>query len=82
MDMLHKFKSVGANVAHRAKSGATKAGSAAKARAGKKDDQYLVALDIGTEFVKALIGKIVPEDSTVEIIGVGRAHQGLSDIQA
>lgn len=82
MDMLHKFKSVGANVAHRAKSGATKAGSAARARAGKKDDQYLVALDIGTEFVKALIGKIGAEDSTVEIIGVGRAHQGLNDMQA
>jgi cell division protein FtsA len=82
MDMLHKFKSVGATVAHRAKSGASKASSAAKARAGKKDDQYLVALDIGTEFVKALIGKIGAEDSTVQIIGVGRCHQGLNDMQA
>jgi cell division protein FtsA len=82
MDMLHKLKSVGVNAAHRAQSGASKASSAARARAGKKDDQYLVALDIGTEFVKALVGKVVPEDSSVEIIGVGRAHQGLNDMQA
>ena len=80
--MLRKFKSVGTTAMHRAKSGASKAGSAARSRAGKKDDQYLVALDIGTEFVKALIGKIGAEDSTVQIIGVGRAHQGLNDMQA
>jgi cell division protein FtsA len=42
--------------------------------------RYLVALDIGTEFVKALIGKV--EDGQIEIIGVGRARQKLSDIQA
>jgi cell division protein FtsA len=84
MDMLHKFKSVGANVAQRARTGATKASSAARSRVGtsKKDDQYLVALDIGTEFVKALIGHINEEDSTVDIIGVGRQHQGLNDMQA
>lgn len=47
----------------------------------KKDtDQYIVALDIGTEFVKALIGR-VSEDG-IEIIGVGRTHQELSDMQA
>lgn len=52
-----------------------------KAAERKKDDsQYVVALDIGTEFVKALIGK-VGKDQT-EIIGVGRAHQSLSDMQA
>jgi len=86
MDMLDKFKSVGATVAHRARTEATKASSAAKTRVnkrvGKKDDQYLVALDIGTEFVKALIGHINEENSTVDIIGVGRQHQGLSDMQA
>ncbi|HKU18698.1 MAG TPA: cell division FtsA domain-containing protein [Candidatus Saccharimonadales bacterium] len=50
----------------------------------KKDegDQYLVGLDIGTEFVKALIGKVVDEGKGIEIIGVGRAHQDLSDMQA
>ena len=52
-----------------------------KAAERKKDDsQYVVALDIGTEFVKALIGQ-VGKDQT-EIIGVGRAHQSLSDMQA
>lgn len=43
-------------------------------------DRYIVALDIGTEFVKALIAKMTPKG--VEIIGVGRAHQGLGDMQA
>jgi cell division protein FtsA len=42
---------------------------------------YLVGLDIGTEYVKALIGKVTPEGE-IEIIGVGRAHQKLSDMQA
>lgn len=41
---------------------------------------YLVALDIGTEFVKALIGRIVGNE--VEIIGVGKVRQGLADMQA
>ena len=45
-------------------------------------DEYIVALDIGTEFIKALIGKINDEDNSVDIIGVGRAHQELSDMQA
>lgn len=43
-------------------------------------DRYIVALDIGTEFVKALIAKMTPKGA--EIIGVGRAHQGLGDMQA
>lgn len=45
-------------------------------------DEYLVALDIGTEFVKALIGKVGEDGSSVDIVGVGRAHQALSDMQA
>ncbi len=84
--MLQKFKNVSSGVAQRAIQTAGKASSSAvskaKAKAGKKDDQYLVALDIGTEFVKALVGKVDLVNSTVEIIGVGRAHQGLSDMQA
>ncbi len=32
--------------------------------------------------MKALVGKVNLSDSTVDIIGVGRAHQGLSDMQA
>ncbi len=47
---------------------------------GNDDSQYLVGLDIGTEFVKALITKI--EGDEIEIIGVGRAHQELTDMQA
>lgn len=45
-----------------------------------KAGQYIVALDIGTEFVKALIGEI--KNGDVDIIGVGKAHQGLGDMQA
>lgn len=43
-------------------------------------DQYLVGLDIGTEFIKALIAKVNGE--RLEIIGVGRSHQDLNDMQA
>lgn len=41
---------------------------------------YLVGLDIGTENVKALIGRVIGND--LEIVGVGRSHQDLSDMQA
>lgn len=44
------------------------------------EERYIVGLDIGTEFVKALIGKVTSEG--IEIIGVGRKHQSLSDMQA
>ena len=47
---------------------------------GNGADRYIVGLDVGTEFVKALIDKI--NGSKLEIIGVGRAHQELSDMQA
>lgn len=43
-------------------------------------DQLLVGLDIGTEFVKALIARI--DGDTLEIIGVGRARQDLSDMHS
>jgi cell division protein FtsA len=45
------------------------------------NDRLMVALDIGTEFVKALVARI-DEDNQIEILGVGRAHQSLSDMQA
>lgn len=48
-----------------------------KADSGEK---YIVGLDIGTEFVKALIARV--SDDELEIIGVGREHQGLTDMQA
>lgn len=41
---------------------------------------YVVGLDIGTENVKALIARI--DDKGIEIVGVGRAHQNLADMQA
>jgi len=43
-------------------------------------NDYLVALDIGTEYVKALIAKLDGDD--LEIIGVGRAHQDISDMHS
>lgn len=46
----------------------------------RPSEKYIVALDIGTENVKALIGQV--HDDNVDIIGIGRAHQGLSDMQA
>jgi len=68
MHMLNKFKDFGKSAFSRAK------------KAAGSDDQYIVGLDIGTEFVKALIGKVV--DDKIEIIGAGREHQDLSDMQS
>lgn len=45
---------------------------------GDSHDDLLVGLDIGTEFVKALIARV--DGDTLEIIGVGRARQELSDM--
>ena len=39
---------------------------------------YIVGLDIGTEYIKALIAHI--KGDHIEIVGVGRAHQQLSDM--
>ena len=43
-------------------------------------DNFIVALDVGTEFVKALIAQI--DDEEIKIVGVGRAHQELSDMHS
>src|SRR5579884_3858101 len=80
--MLDKVKRASKTAAQRALQGAGKAAASARARTGKPDDQYLVALDVGTEFVKALIGRVNEQAGTVEIVGVGRAHQALTDMQA
>ncbi len=45
-----------------------------------KTDNYIVALDIGTEFVKALIAEV--KGDSLEIIGTGRAHQELADMHS
>lgn len=44
------------------------------------DMKYIVGLDIGTEFVKALIAKM--NGDTLEIVGVGRARQEVSDMHS
>ncbi len=54
----------------------------------KSTDQYLVSLDIGTEYAKALIGQVVERtnektgktDQIVEIIGAGKKRQKLTDM--
>lgn len=43
-------------------------------------DNYILALDIGTEYVKALIARRDGDD--LEIVGVGRQHQSLSDMHS
>jgi len=52
----------------------------AAAKRSRPVGEYMVALDIGTEYVKALVGRVV--GNSVEIIGVGRMHQQLTDMQA
>ncbi|HEX7259564.1 MAG TPA: cell division FtsA domain-containing protein [Candidatus Saccharimonadia bacterium] len=49
-----------------------------KIRKKSDSEQYIVALDIGTEFVKALIGRV--NGNQIEIIGAGRQHQRLTDM--
>lgn len=54
-----------------------------KLKPGRKNNvsnDYIVALDIGTEFVKALIAKL--DGETLQIVGVGRARQELSDMHS
>ncbi len=46
----------------------------------KSADQLIVGLDVGTEFVKAVIAKV--NDDELEVVGVGRARQALSDMQS
>lgn len=78
---LNKVKNIGQNLASKAAAKATEV-NAKVGKQGASDEQYVVALDIGTEYVKALIGRVLPDGSGAEIIGVGRKHQALSDMQA
>src|SRR6478609_534581 len=73
MAMLNKAKKVGHSLKNKIPKGDN---STMRGPAG----EYMVALDVGTEFVKALIGRVTGDE--VEIIGVGRAHQELADMQA
>ncbi len=81
--MLDKLKDLSQNVAKQAAESAGRVAKEVQKSRGKTGDevQYIVALDVGTEFVKALIAKVVNGDEA-EIIGVGRQHQSLSDMQA
>lgn len=79
--MLDKLKATSQSFAQQALSSAKETASKARTKVKQGSDQHLVALDIGTEFVKALIGHVKP-DGTIEIIGVGRQHQALTDMQA
>ncbi len=92
-----KVKKLGLSVAGKAagsaartvKKGALVARQKAKTSVKNRQDaktasaeQYIVALDIGTEYVKALIGKVSKDTNQIDVIGVGRQHQALSDMQA
>lgn len=59
------------------------AAKTAKENAKEADgEQYLVALDLGTENVKALVGRVVDNEQGIEVVGVGRQHQNMTDMQA
>src|SRR5690242_6920138 len=58
-------------------------GQALSAKAAPKKQsslKYLVGLDVGTEFVKALVAKV--NGDKLEIAGMGRTHQDFNDMQA
>lgn len=76
--MAKRLKNIKDKAIKRVKNHSSKAGLGGSKT--KRGGQYIVALDIGTENVKALIGRIV--DNEIEIVGVGRAKQGLQDMQA
>lgn len=50
------------------------------AKKSSNNDDIIVGLDIGTEFVKALIARL--SGDTLEIIGVGRARQAVDDMHS
>lgn len=52
----------------------------AKVKKPQKKGTVVVALDIGTEFVKAIVGRM--HGDRVEIVGVGRTRQQLADMQS
>jgi cell division protein FtsA len=84
--LIDKLKTVGQQTASRALAMSRDKAKQLKGRSvagkgGGSANNHIVALDIGTEFVKALIGRF-SSDGTIEIIGVGRRHQALSDMQA
>ena len=51
-----------------------------KSNKNPKNDDYIVALDIGTEYAKALIAKV--DGEILEVVGAGRAKQSLGDMHS
>ena len=72
--MLDKLKNLKTSVVSRV--------STARAGAAQSQQKHIVALDVGTEYIKALIGRVRSEDGGIDIVGMGRAHQQLSDMQS
>lgn len=48
----------------------------------KSKGNYALALDVGTEVIKALIFNIDPKEQKGEVVGVGRQRQNLGDVDA
>ena len=61
------------SIISRGKEIAAKATGASTGKHQKNPDDYLLALDIGTEYVKALIAK--KGKGALKIVGVGKAHE-------
>lgn len=79
--MLDRVKNSVAGLASKVAAKASQVNQRVAGSSQKQSEaQHIVGLDIGTEFVKALIGRI--EGNQIEIVGVGRAHQDLGDMQA
>lgn len=79
--MLDRVKNTVAGLASKVAAKASEVNQRVAKNASQQDEaQCIVGLDIGTEFVKALIGKV--RGDRIEVVGVGRAHQDLSDMQA
>ncbi len=53
----------------------------AELKAKRGDDDTILALDIGTEFIKAVIAK-QPKTGGLEVIGVGKSHQASGNMYA
>lgn len=51
-----------------------------KKKSDADDQELIVSIDIGTEFVKALIARV--KDDQLEIIGVGRKQQQMGDMNS
>jgi cell division protein FtsA len=82
VSMAQKAASVASEKAREGAQYANKSLKDRKAAKATGNQQYIVALDVGTEYVKALIGEVSADGTQIDIIGVGREHQALSDMQA